>query len=65
MPLLFKAVAPVPVFEKVKEDFAQLLESVQVTLKHEVNGMKEKFVIKRFDVGLEGLKAGDCESENS
>ncbi|MCW4046814.1 MAG: hypothetical protein NWE99_04530 [Candidatus Bathyarchaeota archaeon] len=56
VPLLFKAVEPVSVFERVKEDYAQLLESVKATLKEEVNDMKEKFVIKKFDIGLEGLK---------
>jgi sugar-specific transcriptional regulator TrmB len=57
VPLLFKALEPVSVFEKVKEDYAQLLESIQMTLKDEVDSVKEKFVIKRFDVGLEGLKS--------
>jgi len=56
VPLLFKAVAPRAVFEKVKGDLERFLESVQTTLKEEVNGIKEKFVIKRFDIGLEGLK---------
>jgi sugar-specific transcriptional regulator TrmB len=56
VPLLFKAIEPLSVFEKVKEDYATFLESVQSTLKNEVNGVKEKFVIKRFDIGLEGLK---------
>jgi sugar-specific transcriptional regulator TrmB len=56
VPLLFKAVEPVRVFEKAKEDYAEFLESVQTTLKEKVNDMKEKFVIKKFDIGLEGLK---------
>ena len=56
VPLLFKAVAPRAVFEKVKGDLERFLESVQATLKEEVNCVCEKFVIKRFDVGLEGLK---------
>jgi sugar-specific transcriptional regulator TrmB len=56
VPLLFQAVEPLKVFEKAKEDYAELLESVKTTLKEEVNNMKEKFVIKRFDIGLEGLK---------
>ncbi len=56
VPLLFKAVEPAGVFEKVKEDYSRLLESVQTTLKKEVNNMKEKFVIKKFDIGLDGLK---------
>jgi sugar-specific transcriptional regulator TrmB len=56
VPLLFKAVAPLKVFEKVKGDLETFLQSVQPTLKKEVNGMKEKFVIKKFDIGLSGLK---------
>jgi len=56
VPLLFKAVEPVTIFEKVKGDLEKFLQSVQTTLKEEVNEMKEKFVIKKFDVGLEGLK---------
>ena len=56
VPLLFKAVEPLAVFEKVKGDLEKFLESVQTTLKEEVNNMCEKIVIKRFDIGLEGLK---------
>jgi sugar-specific transcriptional regulator TrmB len=56
VPLLFKAVEPTRVFEKVKEDYAEFMDSVKTTLKNEVNEMKEKFVIKKFDIGLEGLK---------
>jgi sugar-specific transcriptional regulator TrmB len=57
VPLLFKAIETAKVFEKVKEDYAELLESVKTTLKNEVNIMKEKFVVKKFDISLEGLKA--------
>jgi sugar-specific transcriptional regulator TrmB len=56
VPLLFKAVEPLRVFEKAKEDYAEFLESVQTTLREKVNDMKEKFVIKKFDIGLDGLK---------
>jgi sugar-specific transcriptional regulator TrmB len=56
VPLLFKAVEPMRVFEKAKEDYAEFLESVQTTLKEEVNNVKEKFVVKKFDIGLEALK---------
>jgi sugar-specific transcriptional regulator TrmB len=56
VPLLFKAIAPLAVFDKVKEDYAIFLESVQSTLGKEVNDMKEKFVIKKFNIGLDGLK---------
>jgi sugar-specific transcriptional regulator TrmB len=56
VPLLFRAVPPLTVFEKVKGDLEKFLESVQTTLKEEVNDMKEKFVILKFDVGLKSLK---------
>ena len=56
VPLLFKAVQPLKVFEKVKSDLETFLQSVQTTLKKEVNEVKEKFVIKKFDIGLKELK---------
>jgi sugar-specific transcriptional regulator TrmB len=56
VPLLFKAVDPLTVFEQIKEDYTKFLDAAQATLKEKVNNMKEKFVIKKFDVGLEGLK---------
>jgi sugar-specific transcriptional regulator TrmB len=56
VPLLFKAADPREIFEKIKEDYSQFLESIKTTLGKEVNNMKDKFVIKRFDIGLESLK---------
>ncbi|MFQ5892468.1 MAG: helix-turn-helix domain-containing protein, partial [Candidatus Methanofastidiosia archaeon] len=56
IPLLFKAVDPHEVFEKIKKDYGEFLESVQATLDKEVVEMKEKFVIMKFDVGLRSLK---------
>ncbi len=56
VPLLFKAVDPLIVFEQIKEDYTTFLDAAQTTLKEKVNNMKEKFVIKKFDIGLEGLK---------
>jgi sugar-specific transcriptional regulator TrmB len=56
VPLLFKAQAPKEVFEKIKEEYSEFLVPVKSTLKEEVKDMKEKFVIKRFDIGLEGLR---------
>jgi sugar-specific transcriptional regulator TrmB len=56
VPLLFKAVDPLTVFERIKEDYTKFLDAAQATLREKVNSMKEKFVIKKFDVGLEGLK---------
>jgi sugar-specific transcriptional regulator TrmB len=54
--LLFKAVDPLTVFEQIKEDYTKFLDAAQATLKEKVNNMKEKIVIKKFDIGLEGLK---------
>jgi sugar-specific transcriptional regulator TrmB len=56
VPLLFKAIAPLAVFERIKEDYTAFLDAAQATLTEKVNNMCEKFVIKRFDIGLEGLK---------
>ncbi len=56
VPLLFKAVDPMTVFDKVKDDYSLFLESVQSTLSEEVKDMKEKFVIKKFYIGLDGLR---------
>jgi len=56
VPLLFKAQAPQEVFDKIKEEYGEFLDSVKSTLKDEVKNMKDKFVIKKFDIGLEGLK---------
>jgi hypothetical protein len=53
---LFKAVDPRQVFETVKKDYSEFLESIQATLDKEVVEMKEKFVILKFDVGLRSLK---------
>ena len=56
VPLLFKAIAPLKIFEQIKDDYAQFLESVQTTLKEKVNNMKEKFVIKKFGIRMDELK---------
>jgi sugar-specific transcriptional regulator TrmB len=56
VPLLFKANHPSAVFDKVKDDYALFLDSVQSTLKTETGNVKEKFVIKKANVGIDGLK---------
>jgi len=56
VPLLFKAVNPMAVFDQIKEDYTRFLESAETMLKEKVNNMKEKFVIKKFDITFEGLK---------
>jgi len=56
VPLLFRAVEPLKIFEKVKEDYLNFLDMTQATLREGVNEMKEKFVIKKFDLGLEKLR---------
>jgi sugar-specific transcriptional regulator TrmB len=56
IPLLFKAVDPAEVFEKIKKNYHEFFNSIQTTLDKEVMEMKEKFVILKFDVGLRNLK---------
>lgn len=56
VPLLFKAVDPIEVFKKVKTDYHEFLDSVETTLEEEVKEMKDKFVIRKFDIGLESLR---------
>lgn len=56
VPLLFKAQAPQEVVEKIKAEYGEFLDSIKSTLKEEVKNMKDKFVIKKFDIGLKGLK---------
>jgi len=56
VPLLFKAVEPRAVFEKIKKDYDDFLESVQAVFDKEVKEMKEKFMILKFDIGLRSLK---------
>ena len=56
IPLLFKAVDPHDVFERIKEDYEEFMGSVEATLNMEVDEVKEKFIIKKSDVGLRNLK---------
>jgi sugar-specific transcriptional regulator TrmB len=53
---IFRAISPREVFERIKRDYSDFLRSVQATLEKEVNEMKEKFVIKKNDIGFEKLK---------
>jgi sugar-specific transcriptional regulator TrmB len=55
-PLLFKAVRPDEIFEKMKRGYADLLESVNAMLDKEAIEMKGKFVIQNYDIGLQSLK---------
>jgi len=51
IPLLFKAVDPHKVFNKIKEDYTEFMESVEATLNMEVNDMIcEKFVLRIFSL---------------
>ena len=56
IPLLFRANDPLDVFTKIKEDYSDFLQSIQMTLDKEVSEMKEKFVILKFHIGLTSLK---------
>ncbi len=56
VPLLFKAVDPLVVFERIKENYARFLDDAQAMLNEKVNNVKEKFIIKRFNIGIDSLK---------
>jgi sugar-specific transcriptional regulator TrmB len=56
VPLLFKALDPRVVFDQMRSDFAAFLESIQTELDKKVGNMKEKLVMKKFDIGLGALK---------
>ena len=56
IPLLFKAVDPHNVFDRIKEDYTEFMGSVEATLNMAVDEVKEKFIIKKSDVGLRNLK---------
>jgi len=56
VPLLFRAEHPRIVFTQIKKEYADFLESIQTVLDEEVNGVKERFVIMRYDMGLSALK---------
>ncbi|MFQ6128156.1 MAG: TrmB family transcriptional regulator [Thermoplasmata archaeon] len=56
VPILFRAIDPDEVLAGVKENYEDFLESIGKSLNEGAIGMKEKFVIKKSDVGLSGLK---------
>jgi sugar-specific transcriptional regulator TrmB len=56
IPLLFKAVDPHDVFDRIKQGYTEFMGSVEATLNMEVDEVKEKFIIKKSDVGLRNLK---------
>jgi len=56
IPLLFKAIDPRDIFRKIRENYSDFLQSIEMTLDKEVPEMKEKFMILKFDVGLTNLK---------
>ncbi len=56
VPLLFRAISPDKVISQVKENQEAFLESVQRVLNTEVNGLKEKFVIRKEEIGLTNVK---------
>ena len=62
-PLLFKAIPPPEVFDKVKRDFESLIEAVQAALNVEGDVKMERFLVKRADVGLRALKEEISEAE--
>ena len=55
-PLLFKPLDPAEIFERMKRDYEAVLEVAGTMLDRDEVKMKEKFVITKYDVGLEKLK---------
>lgn len=55
-PLLFRAIHPKRVFEKMKDDYSSFLESVSLKINEELNDMTETYVITNYNIGLENLK---------
>ncbi|HTX43308.1 MAG TPA: helix-turn-helix domain-containing protein [Methanocella sp.] len=56
VPLLFRAVDPRKVLEKIKKEQDGLLNVIQSELSAEAFEMKDKFIVLKMDIGLEGLK---------
>ncbi|MFQ5884023.1 MAG: TrmB family transcriptional regulator [Thermoplasmata archaeon] len=56
VPLLFRAEKTDEVIGRIREDYDDFLESIQKNLNTEAIEMKDKFVIKKSDVGLSSLK---------
>ncbi len=56
VPLLFRAINPDEVISQVKESHDAFLEPVQRVLSTDVNGLKEKFVIRKEEIGLTNVK---------
>lgn len=55
VPLLFKAVSPGEAIEKVRKEYEDLLDSVRESIQ-EASEVKDKFIILKSGVGLDGLK---------
>jgi len=55
-PLLFKPLDPAEIFERMKKDYEAVLEVAKTVLDKDEVKMKEKFVITKYDIGLEKLK---------
>ncbi len=56
VPLLFRAVDPRNVLEKIKKEQDELLNGIGMELSAEAFEMKDKYIILKMDIGLEGLK---------
>jgi len=55
-PLLFKPLDPSEIFARMKKDYEAVLEVAKTMLDKDEVSMKEKFVISKYDVGLQNLK---------
>jgi sugar-specific transcriptional regulator TrmB len=55
-PLLFRAIHPRDVFDRLKEDYDIFLNSISSKITEETMNMNEKYVITNYNIGLENLK---------
>jgi len=62
-PLLFKPLNPAEIFERMKKDYEAVLEVAKTVLDKDEVKMKEKFVITKYDIGLEKLKEQIAEAK--
>ncbi len=63
-PLLFRAISPDEVMKQVKENHDSVLKSIQKDLNTEVSELKDKFVIRKEEIGLKNMKEEIAKSKS-
>ncbi len=56
IPLLFRALEPREVIERIRKNYDEFLKQIVKVLDKEASEMEEKYLIKKFNVGLKPLK---------